>query len=208
MDEFLNQYSCHYFHKAPKELIMELARFVVTTNYAHHCGVLPDFIDRDIQEVYNDEVHCASNSYFYVLKHNATQKIVGCIRIIKWNKECVLPMEKEFGIDVNKFVKEQLGRDDQVFHIGRFAVARNENARIFLHKTLLYNAACIICSAGKSITLAELDRKLFKTLRLFNIHFLQIGESKVELGSETIPAYIESENFIPFREKHKYLCYV
>jgi hypothetical protein len=41
-----------------------------------------------------------------------------------------------------------------------------------------------------------------------NLRWQPIAEPKIELGSETIPVFIETKDLQPFLEKHKHLHYV
>ena len=210
MKEFPYQYSCQCLSVASESAIKEVSQFVVTTNYIRHNGALPNSINEEIQDVYCEDLHYQSNSWFYVMKNDTTQNIVGSIRVIRWDKQCVLPIEKKFGVSVKKLVEEQLHTVEQVFHIGRFAVSTKEIgfASIILFKILLTYAFRSVCVAENSIVLAELDKKLCATLQLFNIHTTQVGQSKIELGSETIPICIDAKKLYPFVEKYKHLCYV
>ncbi|MDR0941202.1 MAG: hypothetical protein LBM68_03130 [Bacteroidales bacterium] len=206
MKGFPNHYSCRCLHDISESLLLELSQFVVTTNYARHCGKLPPSMEEEIQEVYRDELVYAPHSRFYIVENTETQNIVGCIRIIRWDKQCVLPIEKEFNVNVHNFVNAQSDTVEQVFHMGRFAIAKEtERIGMILFKTLLYNAFCSVGVSKNAIVFAELDEKLFRIFRLLNISSISLGQSKIELGSETIPAYIKAEGFKPFIEKHKNL---
>lgn len=200
------QYFHYDFHEMSENTLLQLSQFVVTTNYLRHTGALPPFVDEEIQEVQQEGLYYAPLSCYYIAKNNVTNALAGCIRVIRWDKQCVLPIEKKFGVCIAKLVAEH--NAEQVFHIGGFAISDKETKRmnVILFKTLLV-LAFTVCLVKNAIVFAELDKHLLSILQLLNISSLSLGQSKIELGSETIPAYINAEGFKPFIEKHKYLIY-
>jgi hypothetical protein len=210
MKKLIRQLPDYSLWQIDKDYLFEVSHFVVKTNYMHHQGYLPSSIEEEIMEVYNEEIKYFPESFFYIVTDNLTQQIIGSIRIFRWDKKSMLPIEKKYNVNITAILKEQEQKFNHIFHIGRFAVSTKDigRASILLFKTLLANVFYRACSLGNSIILAESDKKLFEKFRLLDIHFSQAGQSKIELGSETIPVYITSHKLSTFLEKHKHLCYV
>jgi hypothetical protein len=164
-------------------------------------------VEEEIAEVYVEELRYAPYSWFYVLRNTHSQRVVGCIRAVQWQEEWTLPAEAKFNVNMRDFLRNR--QYEQVFHIGRFAVSEQEMKRLSttLFKSLMVTALYIPYLYNKSIVLAELDENLFKILQLLHLHFMPIGNTKIELGSETIPVYIKSSELHSFVEEYKHLCF-
>lgn len=200
MDKLILKHEDYSLWKISQENLYAMAEFVVKTNYIKHQNDLfPADIDNEINEIYKSEIKYFKNSLFYALKDN-DDKVIGTIRVMKWDGNSILPIQKDFCVNLEKIGK--MGRT--VWHVGRFAVHSNiKSFRInIMFKTLLYHAIAPICESGNNIMLAECDRKLLLTLRRLHIDIKEIGKSMVYLGSETCPIFSDTKGLTPFLDEN------
>ena len=80
--------------------IYSIVKFVVTENYKYHKGnTLEEMIQKKICSIYEKELRYAANSIILLVR-NLNNKIMRSIRVFKWDKEQVLPIQKIFGINL------------------------------------------------------------------------------------------------------------
>lgn len=86
--------------------IYEIADFVVRENRMQHA---PDentsFLYHDIDKVYKEE-STYRNKLLYIVR-DLSGRLIGCIRIFKWNKSDILPIKNIFGVDPSKSLYSQ-----------------------------------------------------------------------------------------------------
>ncbi len=93
-----------YLGKLELNLLNDLAKFVVEENFNHHCEVAPNEaahhieLEKDVDDIYNDELNYFKNSKFFVAK-DSSGNIQGSIRVIKWDYKATLPLQKIFNIN-------------------------------------------------------------------------------------------------------------
>lgn len=106
--------------KSITKCLQELAEFVVKENYKHHVGKRPyECIKDEINSVYQEELQYIDSSTIFVVRDN-TGKIVGSIRVFKWDRKKILPIQKIFGINPLEAIHAE--SDYSYWHIGRFAI--------------------------------------------------------------------------------------
>lgn len=191
------------FFELSKSEIPELAAFVVSENMKHHRGAkCPRLLESEIQTVCDEESRFANARIFAA--RNAHGSLVGSIRVLKWNCLDLLPIEKLFGIAPLDLLGT--GTPAEVWHLGRFAVSREGNAFGFrLFKTLMTLALCEICSSGPSLTLAECDVKLLRTVNLLGIESDVLAPPLHYLGSDTVPVSLHYSSLCRFTSAHRHL---
>ncbi|MBC8757697.1 hypothetical protein H2O64_23725 [Kordia sp. YSTF-M3] len=192
----------NYLKNLGKGQILDLAKFIVTENFKHHSNnVLPQNYKDDVNSIHNEEIKYAENSEIFVVKNNENE-ITGAIRVLRWNYSDELPIQKIFGI--NPLLAITNYNVNEIFHIGRFAIAK-ESKDIKLFKKLMICAIAPICTHKGNIVFAEIDSKLLRVLRLLGIKASIIGKSINYLGSETIPIAMTYDGLIDFYNNNKSL---
>lgn len=190
-----------------KEYLRELAEFVVKENYKHHVGdFFYESIKDEIDSVYQEELQYIDSSTIFVVR-NEVGKIIGSIRVFKWDRKKTLPMQKIFGINPLMFIHSE--NDYSYWHIGRFAVdtfAGIPTVTLF-KKLMVYAVHPIVCDT-KSYMIAETDSKLLKVMNALGIETTQIGQSINYLASETVPIYSSKNGLLLFYKHYESLMHV
>lgn len=183
----------------------EIVEFVVKENYLHHQKSLPENISEEIEELIKEEQRLLPTSRFFVARDN-DGRLIGCIRLHRWNHTSDLPMTK-FGIRVEEiFPKEKY---PNIWHVGRFAIKSHVSCgAILLLKTLMISAIAPIVNTPSSIMLAEIDAKLIRSLRRMDIGLTPIGKPLFYIGSETFPVYARIYNLISYYKKYRNLMFM
>ena len=182
--------------------IRKLAEFVVAENQRHHCAADEPFVSEEdsINSVCNEEM-AFSPSYLYIAKNNSG-KIIGSIRVFKWDKKQQLPIEKIFGINPMTAIHDEPKYN--YWHIGRFAIDSFSGiSTLMLFKQLVFLSIKPIIEDTDSYMIAEMDSKLLRTLNALGIETIQLGESVQYLHSETIPVCAKREGLLYFYNKYK-----
>lgn len=190
-----------------KECLRELAEFVVKENYKHHVGDFSyESIKDEIDSVYQEELQYIDSSTIFVVRNKAG-KVIGSIRVFKWDRKKTLPMQKIFGI--NPLMTIHSESDYSYWHIGRFAVDTFSGIpTITLFKQLMVYAVHPIVCDTKSYMIAETDSKLLKVMNALGIETNQIGQSINYLASETVPIYSSKNGLLLFYKHYENLYQV
>ena len=87
--------------------LYELAAFVVKENYSHHSlsGYIPIASQNEIYDIYNEELTFASTSQYFMV-YDRNEKIIGSIRVFKWDCKTLIPMQKIFKIAITPIIRE------------------------------------------------------------------------------------------------------
>lgn len=188
-----------------KECLQELAEFVVEENYKHHIGKFShDSIKNEIYSICQEEFQYINTSIIFVARNKAN-KIIGSIRVFKWDKKKILPLQKIFGI--NPLMAIHSESDYNYWHIGRFAIDSFAGIpTITLFKQLMVYAVHPIICDDKSYMIAETDSKLLKVMNALNIKTTQLGCPVNYLASETIPVCSSKSGLQSFYNRYRRLC--
>lgn len=190
----LNYYSLDKHH------LFDLAKFVVEENYSHHCAD-NQFFNKEINEVYLEELKLSNSKVF--VSRDINYSIVGSIRVLKWNHNDILPIQKLFNIDISELNQS---KKCNIWHIGRFAIKKGIDKTGFtVFKTLMVCAVNEVCQSKNSFALAECDTKLLKVLKLLGIEAITLANSIDYLGSETIPVLLTYEGLKKFLDQNRHL---
>lgn len=183
------------------ERLHDVAKFVVTENYNHHSSVsIPGIIRHKVEEVYNEELVYSNNSFCYIVRDN-NGKMIGSIRVFKWDKHTPIPMQKIFNISPLETVGNK--RAASFWHIGRFAIHSSVSfSTIILFKQLMTLAVSPIIRDNDSYMIAETDVHLLKVMNALGMKTRKIGSPLVYLESETIPIYSSKNGLIDFYKRH------
>ena len=197
-----------------EEELKEIVRFVLTVNYKHHLE--ENFPVDELDVLFSEDLKGINDSIYYVI-YDSDGGMVGTIKSQRWDSKVRLCIEKDFDIDLHSLVKSQSVEPEEVFHIGRFAIDQNKIAdnkalkrhRIAFLKILLLHALKPVCQGkGSKLALCECDEKLYVGLKRMGMNVKPIGESKVYMGSRTIPVYSNNLGLQSFVQQNNHLCYV
>jgi len=191
-----------------------LDQFVLKVYYYHHLkqNYYPqDELSMMIQED-NDSL---MNSSFFVAYDNS-RRIIGTIKLQKWDGENELSIEKDFKVDLKKIIRSLPLKPRQIYHIGRFAIDQNlirrdpglTQNRLKILKSLMYYALFPVFEKKSNIFLCECDEKLLTKLKFLGIYPQVIGPPKVHLGSKTLPIYCNHDGIKEFIKQNDCLSYV
>jgi hypothetical protein len=196
----------NYLGQLELGLLSELAAFVVGENFSHHSVSCPEVdVQRDVQNIYCEELHHLKNSSFYIAR-DSSGTIQGSIRLTKWDYKAELPLQKIF--DINPIdTLDCAEKIPPIWHIGRFATRKSNTDKI-MFKKLMVHAVTPICKEKDSIAFAECDSKLLRIINLLGIETRVIGKSISYLGSDTIPISISAQGLSRFYHKNKDLVRV
>ena len=183
--------------KVGTERLHDLANFVVTENYNHHSSeYLPEVVRREVEDVYNEELVYSNNSFCFIVR-DRNGKMIGSIRVFKWDKQTLIPMQKIFHISPLETVGDR--RAASFWHIGRFAIKSSVGfSTVTLFKQLMTLAVSPIMRDNDSYMIAETDVHLLKVMNALGIKTRKIGKSVTYLASETIPICSAKEELVDF----------
>ena len=151
-----------------KESLHELAEFVVTENYKHHVGSFTAASIK-VDSGFQEELQYIDSSIIFAVR-NMMGKIIGSIRVFKWDRKKTLPVQKIFGVNPLSSIHTEV--DYNYWHIGRFAIDSFSGIpTITLFKQLMIYAIHPIVCDDKSYMIAETDSKLLTVMYALGIHF-------------------------------------
>lgn len=203
MKQFIEQCGNYCIFRVDSEYLHEIAEFIVMANYNHHSPkIFPAKIREEIEAVYQEELTYISSSQVFLVENN-NGKMIGCIRVMKWDRVNELPIQKIFNINPLDCIHD-IQPVNSIWHIGRFAVdSCGDVSSISLFKQLMVYAITPICQEVHSYMIAECDSKLLRVMGLLGIDTIQLGKGIHYLGSETIPVYSTKEGLLNFYNKFK-----
>jgi hypothetical protein len=205
MKTFIAQSNNCCIYKVNEDYLYDVAEFIVKENYRHHAGLyVVNGMKKEIESVYQCELSFAETSQIYIAESNNNQ-IIGCIRVVRWNKKDTLPMQKIFNINPLSFIKSSIF--SSYWHVGRFAVNfRTGIPNLSLFKQLMMCAIYPIYQEYDGYMIAECDSRLLKVMNLLGIDTISLSESVHYLGSETIPVYSDKIGLSKFYNTYYHLC--
>ena len=202
-----SNYSIYKFNAEAVNLY-ELSTFAVVENYKHHQGAnTKENFEEEIQALYREDVLYSEHSMYYVA-FDTSCKMTGTIRIMKWDKQSILPIQEIFRINPLRDI-ECLSPDNTIWHIGRFVVSSSKQIPgITLFKQMLVYALTPLYKNSKDIIIAECDCRLVRVLSALGIETNTLGKSYHYLGSDTVPVYLTHHGIVNFYEKHKEIVHL
>ena len=180
-----------------------MAEFIVRENYSQHTDqtFTPDEVSLSAKVLHSEDFSLYNCSRFYAAYVGG--QIVGSVKVTKWNRNVILPIQKLFNVDLPKIASRvQL---ENVWHIGRFAIARSEKDGARLLRQLITLAIYPICKCEKSMMIAECDKKFVRGLNLMGIKTELLAPGIEYLGSLTLPIYSTGNWLSDFLHKSPYL---
>jgi hypothetical protein len=186
----LNQKSIRYVtnHPTKKNELLHLAQFIVMENHGQHEAAvgLAEQFSGEIESLWNEDMSVFDRSIFYVARNRG--EIVGSVKVTHWDESTVLPIQRLFHLDL-KMVRKMDPDYYNIWHVGRFAVARKQKDGAILLKKLLTLAIFDMCRDPHSLMVAECDSKFVRVLNLLGIKTQVLAPGIRYLGSETLPIY-------------------
>lgn len=203
MEKIIYSNTNYCIYEADERCLMELSEFIVRENHKHHSLNVQDTdIAIETNEVFNEEYRYVRNSKIF-LARNAYGKLIGSIRVFKWNRKDILPIQKIFNIDP----LECIGTDYSYsyWHIGRFAIDSYTGlSTLMLFKQLMTLAIEPIVHDSNSFMIAEIDSKLLRVMNVLGISTITLGKPIHYLASETIPVYSTKQGLSDFYNKYEW----
>ena len=180
---FADTYS---IYESDNNCAKEVAEFIVRENYDHHLSqcTTDEVMDKEISNVYAEE-RMHSNSQFYLARTHQG-KLIGSIRVFKWNRKDVLPIEQIFRINP----LERIGKNESYsyWHVGRLAIKQDVGfSTLALFKELMALAIYPIVHDTYGYMIAETDCKLLRVMNMLGIHTTVVGTPVNHLASMTVP---------------------
>lgn len=197
METVIAIHSDYTLRRASQESLYEVASFVVRQNYQHHASAnVPekDELKVEIQRIYEEELTYFPYAVLYIVLDKKGE-LIGSIRVMKWNKEVLLPLQYLFGINPLEIIPIP---NASFWHIGRLAVSSSHTG---LFKQLMLLAITPIFQEACGYMLIECDRKLLKVMNLLGLKTQCMGDSLFYLNSETVPAYASHEGLRGYYER-------
>jgi hypothetical protein len=197
-----------------KTELKKLSHLVVDVNYKHHLNQL-SFPHEEFEKIYHEDVCALPDSRFYAI-YNKMGDIIAAVKCQRWNHLTLLPIEKDFTVDLKSFIKGLNFEPHEVFHIGRFVIDQDiirrnkdlQQKRLTILKLLMYHALLPVFKNSSNIFFCECDEKLFSKLNIMGLYPKIIGSPKVYIGSKTIPIYCDYSGINKFFQTNKITEYV
>lgn len=184
--------------------IYDIAKFVVSQNYYHHTSVsLPITAKNEIEDIYKEELSYSRDSTYFIVR-DKEEKLIGCIRVFRWDKRTPTPMQKIFHISP----LEKVGSTPAAsfWHIGRFAIDSTSGfSTVTLFKQLMTLAVEPILREDDSYMIAETDSHLLRVMNTLGIETRKIGNPLIYLASETIPVCSSKKGLTKFYQRYYHL---
>lgn len=191
----------YHYYSCNKSMLFDLAKFVVEENYKHHDVYSIRSSKDEIQEIYEEE-STFDNSKIFVTK-DYFDSVIGSIRVMKWNRSNILPIEKLFNVNLNEIIPNE---NCEIWHIGRFAIKKGVDTKSFnVFKSLMAHAINEVCKTENSVAVAECDSKLLRILNLLGLETTILADPIFYLGSETIPVLFTRKSLRRFLEVNNHL---
>lgn len=184
------------------EALYEISSFVISQNYTRHSKRFLSKKDfREIEYVFNEELEFLKFSILYIVR-DKRRKLIGSIRVFKWDKTLITPMQKLFNISPNELIDNSI--NSNYWHIGRFAIDSLCGIKtVTIFKQLMILAVDPIMKDNNSYMLAETDTKLLKVMNALGFETSKLSKPIIYLSSETVPIFATKAGISPFYKR----CY-
>ncbi|MBD5273869.1 MAG: hypothetical protein HDS36_03350 [Bacteroides sp.] len=147
-----------------------------------------------------EELSYSENSTYFIVR-DKNEKMIGSIRVFRWNKRTPIPMQKIFHI--SPLEKISNATKASFWHIGRFAIDSTTSfSTVTLFKQLMILALTPILQENDSYMIAETDSHLLRVMNALGIETQQIGNPLIYLASETIPVCSSKKGLIKFYQRY------
>ena len=179
------------------QAVKEIRKDVIVNHY-------PD-VDETKKYIFSQD---DKQSFIYLLRHNATKKYVGSVRIFFANDRTPskkIPMEKDLHIkDI-----ERLTQDLPICEVSRFALIHDQVKHDHFSELQLrtYLSLALMCATRINVFLchytkmfAIMERSLYRILKRQSVFFEPIGDA-IDFHGVRFPYVIKKEDFLIAGEK-------
>lgn len=161
----------------------EVSKFIANVYYSRddynfNCS-LEELENKIIQE---DKMYIGESHVYTV--YNKQNEILGTVRKIRKTNKIVLPIEREFDVDLKKYDDEF----DKVFEVSRFGT-KTANPRVF--QILIKEG--INQFDNNDLLVASLDSRVLMGLRKLRFPWKTIAKPKEYMGSKTVPVILKKQ---------------
>jgi len=184
-------------YESDTDCAKEIAEFIVKENYGHHLSrhFMDSAMIEEIDNVCTDE-RSHKNSLFY-LARTSEGKLIGSIRVFKWNRKDLLPIEEIFHINPLKRIGDNINYS--YWHVGRLAIEQDPGfSTLTMFKELMALAISPIVQDSHGYMIAETDCKLLRVMNMLGINTTVVGEPVNHLASMTVPIYSSRMDLMPY----------
>jgi len=197
-----------------KTELQKLSHLVIDVNYRHHLNQL-SFPHEEFEKIYQEDIIALPDSRFYAI-YDLADNIIAAVKCQRWNHSTLLPIEKDFTVDLKSFIKGLNFEPQEVFHIGRFVIDQDiirrnkdlQQKRLTILKLLMFHALHPVSKDITNIFFCECDEKLLSKLNFMGLYPRIIGPAKEYLGSKTIPIYCDYPGINKFFQINKSIEHV
>ncbi|MDP4143712.1 MAG: hypothetical protein Q8936_04415 [Bacillota bacterium] len=136
-----------------------------------------------LREMLDEDYKLKDDSTIYTI-YNNYGNIIATIRKIEAKKDSLLPIEREFNVDISSIVDEH-GPVEKVYEIARMATMVKDPD---VFKTLLREG--IYGCSKDDLFVASLDSRVLRGLKRLGFPWFDLNEPKHYLGSLTCPVAV------------------
>lgn len=165
-----------------------ITRFVADVYYYHKNYHFSESYSELLERMLEEDRLLAAQSKTFTIYH--AQQMVSTIRLIRKSRQTLLPVEREFGLQLEE-LGPLMGRANHVYELARFASATSQSRAVMM---LLRELIC--CTGLDDLMLAGLDACVLHKTRRIGLHWVEIGEGKHYLGSLTHPVALHMRNHV------------
>lgn len=173
-----------------KSEVKEIAEFVFRTYQKafEKYGWVGNF-EKDILE---DDLAFLEHSSIWVARDIESNIIIGTMRLIHRDENVVLPIERDFGIQITKIAEQfNLESNIRVAEVARLAVDAGQTVSQIAPNIISFSLIREGCleseERGIDLWVASIDVEVWRWLQRRIFNFRQIGKIKFYIGSPTVP---------------------
>ena len=167
--------------------ISEISSFVAEVYYNKKHYKFDDDFDSIKDSIHEDDERLDQHSFIFCLLNKETDICCTLKLFKKDSPNWRLPIEEEFGIDLNYF--EELS----LLEVGRFASNGNISFNTIVS---MFKMITQIVDLRKSRLFASLDKRVYKQLLRLKYPIYPLGNYKYYMGTDTIPVGVKVEELL------------
>lgn len=151
------------------------------------------------EEMLKSDLDQFKDSSYFAFK-GIDDNFLGTIKVSKRGEQ-QFSIEKDFDLNIDEFIKEQDFKIDNIWHLGRLAIASDKLRLNYpeitskqIIKELLLVSLSYIAKNPNDLMLAESDVLIHKIFGELGVHMEIIGKQKNFLGSPTYPVMLRASS--------------
>lgn len=162
--------------------IPEISVFVAGVYYNKKYYSFKEEFETVKDDIIENDERLDRHSFVFCVVNNNNDICCTLKLFMKDSPEWKLPIEEEFGIDLNYF------EEMPVFEIGRFASNGNISFNLIIS---MFEKIMQIIDINKTRIFASIDKRVYKKLLRLKYPIYAMGDYKFYMGTETIPVGIK-----------------